>query len=345
VVLDRCNVWPFAVSFGIVLSRPPPAHTSEAALRTLRPHRELLKEIRAAVGRVIRGKPDAIELLLLTMLAGGHALVEDVPGVGKTTLAKALARVFQVGFSRVQFTPDLLPTDILGSLVLDPSEGTFSFHRGPIFTNVLLADEINRASPRTQSALLEAMSESQVTIDGTTYPLAPPFFVFATQNPHEFSGTYPLPEAQLDRFLIRIAVGYPGVDEELAMLYARQRDEPLDELVALASREDLEAIQTAVRNVEVKPAVGRYLLAVISATREHKDVVLGASPRGTLSLFRATQARAYLSGRAYVSPDDVQALAGPVLAHRITLTPEARYGGRGPEGVLTDVLQNLRVPV
>ena len=328
-----------------MLSRPPPAHTSEAALRTLRPHRELLKEIRAAVGRVIRGKPDAIELLLLTILAGGHALVEDVPGVGKTTLAKALARVFQVGFSRVQFTPDLLPTDILGSLVLDPTEGSFSFHRGPIFTNVLLADEINRASPRTQSALLEAMSEAQVTVDGTTYPLAPPFFVFATQNPHEFSGTYPLPEAQLDRFLIRIAVGYPGVDEELAMLYARQRDDPLDELVALASREDLEAIQIAVRDVEVKPAVGRYLLAVISATREHKDVVLGASPRGTLSLFRASQARAYLSGRAYVSPDDIQALAAPVLAHRITLTPEARYGGRGPEGVLIDVLSSLRVPV
>ncbi len=328
-----------------MLSRPPPAHTSESALRTLRPHRELLKEIRVAVGRVIRGKADAIELLLLTLLAGGHALVEDVPGVGKTTLAKALARVFQVGFSRVQFTPDLLPTDILGSLVLDPAQGSFSFHRGPIFTNVLLADEINRASPRTQSALLEAMSESQVTVDGTTYPLAPPFFVFATQNPHEFSGTYPLPEAQLDRFLIRIAVGYPGADEELAMLYARQRDEPLDELVALASREDLEAIQTAVRNVEVKPAVGRYLLGVVAATRGHKDVVLGASPRGTLSLFRAAQARAYLSGREYVSPDDIQALAAPVLAHRITLTPEARYGGRGAEGVLSDVLQNLRIPV
>jgi MoxR-like ATPase len=328
-----------------VLSRPPPAHTSEAALRTLKPHRELLKEIRSAVGRVIRGKPDAIELLLLTILAGGHALVEDVPGVGKTTLAKALARVFQVGFSRVQFTPDLLPTDILGSLVLDPTEGSFSFHRGPVFTNVLLADEINRASPRTQSALLEAMSEAQVTVDGTTYPLEPPFFVFATQNPHEFSGTYPLPEAQLDRFLIRIAVGYPGADEELAMLYARQRDDPLNELVALASRDDLEAIQIAVRNVEVKPAVGRYLLGVVSATRAHKDVVLGASPRGTLSLFRATQARAYLSGRAYVSPDDIQALAAPVLAHRITLTPEARYGGRGPEGVLSDVLQHLRVPV
>jgi MoxR-like ATPase len=328
-----------------VLSRPPPAHIPQSTLSDLTAHRDLLKAIRVAVGRVIRGKPDAIEMLLLALLAGGHALVEDVPGVGKTTLAKALARVFQVGFSRVQFTPDLLPTDILGSLVLDPTQGSFSFHRGPIFTNVLLADEINRASPRTQSALLEAMSESQVTVDGTTYPLAPPFFVFATQNPHEFSGTYPLPEAQLDRFLIRIAVGYPAAEEEIAMLYARQRDEPLDELVALASREDLEAIQAAVRNVEVKPAVGRYLLGVVAATREHKDVVLGASPRGTLSLFRAAQARAYLSGRAYVSPDDIQALAAPVLAHRIMLTPEARYGGRGAEGVLTDVVQNLRVPV
>jgi MoxR-like ATPase len=328
-----------------VLSRPPPAQVPTNGLSALTAHRDLLRAIRVAVERVIRGKSDAIELLLLALLAGGHALVEDVPGVGKTTLAKAIARVFQVGFSRVQFTPDLLPTDILGSLVLDPTQGSFSFHRGPIFTNVLLADEINRASPRTQSALLEAMSESQVTVDGTTYPLNPPFFVFATQNPHEFSGTYPLPEAQLDRFLIRIAVGYPAVDEELAMLYARQRQDPLDELVAMASREDLESIQAAVRNVEVKPAVGRYLLGVVSATRAHKDVVLGASPRGTLALFRATQARAYLSGRAYVSPDDVQALAAPVLAHRITLTPEARYGGRGTEGVLTEVLQNLRVPV
>src|SRR5882672_10143194 len=212
-------------------------------------HHELLGRIRAAVAGVIQGKPEAIELLLLAVLAGGHVLVEDVPGVGKTTLAKAIARVFQVGFSRVQFTPDLLPTDILGSLVLDPREGSFSFHRGPIFTNVLLADEINRASPRTQSALLEAMSESQVTVDGTTYPLLPPFFVFATQNPHEFSGTYPLPEAQLDRFLVRVGIGYPAEEEELAMLYARQHEEPLNALVALASGEDLAMIQAAVRNV------------------------------------------------------------------------------------------------
>ena len=310
-----------------------------------RGHSELLAEIRTAVGRVIRGKPEAIELLLLALLAGGHALVEDVPGVGKTTLAKALARVFRVGFSRVQFTPDLLPADILGSLVLDPAQGSFSFHRGPIFTNVLLADEINRASPRTQSALLEAMSEAQVTVDGITYPLAPPFFVFATQNPHEFAGTYPLPEAQLDRFLVRIGIGYPTEDEELSMLYARQREDPLDRLTPVASAEDLTAIQAAVHAVEVKPAVARYLLSVVSATRDHKDVVLGASPRGTLSLFRASQARAFLNGRTYVSPDDVQALAGPVLGHRITLTPEARYGGRGTAGVLRDVVQSLRVPI
>jgi MoxR-like ATPase len=297
------------------------------------------------VGRVIRGKPEAIELLLLALLAGGHALVEDVPGVGKTTLAKALARVFQVGFSRVQFTPDLLPADILGSLVLDPAQGSFSFHRGPIFTNVLLADEINRASPRTQSALLEAMSEAQVTVDGTTYPLAQPFFVFATQNPHEFAGTYPLPEAQLDRFLVRVAIGYPTADEELSMLYARQREDPLDHLKPLARAEELMALQAAVQNVEVKPAVGRYLLSVVAATRDHKDVVLGASPRGTLALFRAAQARALLNGRAYVSPDDVQALAGPVLGHRVVLTPEARYGGRGADGILRDVVQGLRVPV
>jgi MoxR-like ATPase len=308
-------------------------------------HRDLLARIRAAVGKVIQGKPEAVELLLLAVLAGGHVLVEDVPGVGKTTLAKAIARVFQVTFSRVQFTPDLLPADILGSLLLDPREGSFSFHRGPIFTSVLLADEINRASPRTQSALLEAMSEAQVTVDGVTYPLGPPFFVFATQNPHEYSGTYPLPEAQLDRFLIRIGIGYPAESAELAMLYARQYQDPLDSLQPVASEKDLLAMQTAVHAVEVKPAIGRYLLAITAATREHKDVVLGASPRGTLALFRAAQARAYASGRLYVSPDDVQALAFPVLGHRITITPEARYGGRGTEGVLQDVVASLRVPL
>jgi len=307
-------------------------------------HSELLAKIRKAVGEVIVGKPEAVELLLTAVLAGGHVLVEDVPGVGKTTLAKAIARVFHVDFSRVQFTPDLLPADILGSPVLDPRSGSFSFHRGPVFTHVLLADEINRASPRTQSALLEAMSEAQVTVDGTTYRLEPPFFVFATQNPHEFSGTYPLPEAQLDRFLLRVGLGYPAEAAELDMLYARQSRDPLDSLDPIATRDDLLAMQAAVREVEVKPAVGRYLLSLVTATRGHTDVVLGASPRGALALFRATQARAYARGRTYVTPDDVQQLAAPVLGHRLALTPEARYGGRGPARVLDDVVRNLRVP-
>jgi MoxR-like ATPase len=306
---------------------------------------ELLTRIRTAAGVVIQGKIEAIELLLVAVLAGGHVLVEDVPGVGKTTLAKALAQLFQVSFARVQFTPDLLPADILGSLVLNPREGSFSFHRGPIFTNVLLADEINRASPRTQSALLEAMSEAQVTVDGKTYPLAAPFFVFATQNPHEFAGTYPLPEAQLDRFLVRVGIGYPAADAEFAMLYARQHEDPLDSLNALASSDDLLEMQAAVRDVQVKPAVARYLLSVVTATREHKDIALGASPRGALALFRAAQARAYLNGRDYVGPDDVQALVVPALGHRIALSPEARYSGRGSDGVLRDILASVRVPL
>jgi MoxR-like ATPase len=296
------------------------------------------------VGEVIVGKPEAVELLLTAVLAGGHVLVEDVPGVGKTTLAKAIARVFHVEFSRVQFTPDLLPADIVGSPVLDPRSGSFSFHKGPVFTHVLLADEINRASPRTQSALLEAMSEAQVTVDGTCYRLEPPFFVFATQNPHEFSGTYPLPEAQLDRFLVRVALGYPSEAAELDMLYARQTRDPLDGLDPIATRDDLLAMQAAVREVEVKPAVGRYLLSLVTATRGHAEVVLGASPRGALALFRAAQARAYAQGRGYVTPDDVQQLAAPVLGHRLALTPEARYGGRGAARVLDDVMRGLRVP-
>jgi len=317
---------------------------ASVASRELALHAELLAQLRAAVGSVIVGKPEAVELLITAVLAGGHVLVEDVPGVGKTTLAKAIARVFQVEFSRVQFTPDLLPSDIIGSPVLDPRAGSFSFHKGPIFTHVLLADEINRASPRTQSALLEAMSEGQVTVDGTTYRLEPPFVVFATQNPHEFSGTYPLPEAQLDRFLVRVGLGYPSVSAELDMLYARQSHDPLDRLEPVATRADLLAMQAAVREVEVKPAVGRYLLSLVTATRGHADIVLGASPRATLALFRAAQARAYTEGRAYVTPDDVQALAVPVLGHRIALTPEARHGGRGPARVLEDVVQSLRVP-
>jgi MoxR-like ATPase len=303
-----------------------------------------LAEIRRALGRVIHGKAEVIELLLVGVLGGGHVLIEDVPGVGKTTLAKALSRTFRATFARVQFTPDLLPSDILGAQILNPKDGSLSFHEGPVFTNVLLADEINRASPRTQAALLEAMSEAQVTIDGATHGLPAPFFVIATQNPVDYQGTYPLPEAQLDRFLIRIGVGYPAMADELAMLYARQREDPLDAVEALATMEDLRAMQAEVREVEVKEPVAEYLLRVVAATRDHRSVELGVSPRGAIALFRAAQARAFLAGRRYASPDDVERLAGPVLAHRLGLTTEARYGGTTAGAILAGIVKDVPVP-
>jgi MoxR-like ATPase len=240
---------------------------------------KLIDRIRKALGSVIQGKPEVIDLLLVGVLGGGHVLVEDVPGVGKTTLAKALARTFRIAFTRVQFTPDLLPADILGAQVLNPREGSFAFHRGPVFTNVLLADEINRASPRTQSALLEAMNEAQATVDGVTHPLPQPFFVIATQNPVDYQGTYPLPEAQLDRFLVRIGVGYPAPDAELRMLFARQRENPLDAVDSVADEKQLIALQAEVREVEVKESVAKYMLRIIAATRDDKSLELGASPR------------------------------------------------------------------
>jgi MoxR-like ATPase len=304
----------------------------------------LLDRIRRTLGEVIHGKADVIDLLLVGVLGGGHVLVEDVPGVGKTTLAKALARTFDITFTRVQFTPDLLPADILGSQVLNPKEGTFAFHKGPVFTNVLLADEINRASPRTQSALLEAMNESQATVDGVTHPLPDPFFVLATQNPVDYQGTYPLPEAQLDRFLLRIGVGYPPPDGELKMLFTRQRSDPLAQVQAVADIEQLRALQAKVRDVEVKEAVAKYLLRVVAATRDNRDLELGVSPRGALAFFRASQARALLEGRTYVTPADVQALAAPVLAHRVLLTTQSKYGGTSAASVLAAIVRSLDVP-
>jgi MoxR-like ATPase len=304
----------------------------------------LLRQIRDVLGRVIRGKRDAIELLLVGVLGAGHVLIEDVPGVGKTTLAKALARVMAVEFARVQFTPDLLPADIVGSVVLHPREGTFSFQRGPIFTNVLLADEINRASPRTQSALLEAMNEGQVTVEATTYPLVQPFFVIATQNPVDFQGTYPLPEAQLDRFLLRLTMGYPAEDEELEMLRDRRDSDPLDAVTPLLGAAEIVELQRAVRQVQVRPAVARYLLRLVRATREHGELALGISPRGALALYRGAQARAAHDGRDNVSPADVQALAVPTLAHRVLPTQRARYGGTTPSAIIEEVVHSLRVP-
>lgn len=306
--------------------------------------KDVLSRARVALERVIRGKSDVIDLLLVGLLGAGHVLIEDVPGVGKTTLAKALARVVRVEFARVQFTPDLLPADILGSVVLNPKEGSFSFQRGPVFTNVLLADEINRASPRTQSALLEAMNEGQVTVEGTTHPLGQPFFVIATQNPVEFQGTYPLPEAQLDRFLIRITMGYPPEEDELAMLRDRRLGDPLDALVPIADGAQIAQLQQLVRRVEVRPQVERYLLALVHATRAHADLQLGISPRGALALYRAAQARALLGGRGFASPDDVQALAVPTLAHRVLPTQRARYGGAAAATIVEEVVRSVRVP-
>jgi MoxR-like ATPase len=308
-------------------------------------HHELVKALRSGLAQVLRGKASVIDLALIGIFAGGHVLLEDVPGVGKTTLAKALARAFGVRFTRVQFTPDLLPGDITGSLVLNPEKGTFAFHRGPIFTNVLLADEINRASPRTQAALLEAMNESQVTVEGETHPLEAPFFVVATQNPADYQGTYPLPEAQLDRFLVRVAIGYPSAEDELAMLFARQKKDPLDDLVPLCTQRELVAIQEAVRSIEVKPLVGRYLLAIVQATRNDAELGVGVSPRGSLALFRAAQAHAFLDERDYVSPEDIKAIAVATLSHRIALRDEVRYAGGDGADVVTRIVSTVRVPV
>jgi len=308
-------------------------------------HDETVARLREALGTVIRGKPDRIELLLVGLLAGGHVLLEDVPGVGKTTLAKALARCFTIDFARVQFTPDLLPADILGGLVLNPADGSFSFHRGPIFTNVLLADEINRASPRTQSALLEAMNEAQVTVEGATHPLPQPFCVIATQNPVDFHGTYPLPEAQLDRFLLRFALGYPAPEQEMKILFAHQQADPIASLEPVATADELTEIQRAVAEVLVKPDVAEYMLRLVGATRDHELIELGVSTRGALAFFRAGQARAFLSGRSYASPDDYQRLAVPTLAHRIVLTSEARYTGATPGAVVADLVAQTAIPV
>ncbi|NLN63257.1 MAG: MoxR family ATPase [Myxococcales bacterium] len=303
-----------------------------------------LSRVLSAIRSVIRGKDDIVQDLLMALLAQGHVLLEDAPGTGKTTLAKALARSLDMRFSRIQFTPDLLPTDLLGNAVLDPRDGSFTFHEGPVFTHLLLADEINRASPRTQSALLEAMNESQVTIDNNTRMLPAPFFVVATQNPSDFHGTYPLPEAQLDRFLIRLSLGYPQAEAELQLLLDRQTQEPLDALVPLLSAADVLAWQEQVRHVRVEEDIARYIIRLMDRTREHADIALGASPRASLNLFRASQAQAYLSSREYVIAADVQALFFKVVAHRIRLTRQASYSGRSEAQVLREILDTESVP-
>jgi MoxR-like ATPase len=303
-----------------------------------------LSSLQAQLGRVILGKPEAIEHVVVALVAGHHLLMEDVPGVGKTTLAKALARCFSGEFRRVQFTPDLLPADILGSSVYSPRDGSFTFKEGPVFANVLLADEINRASPRTQSALLEAMSEGQVSSEGVTRVLPSPFLVLATQNPVEFHGTYPLPEAQLDRFGLRIGLGYPAAEQEADVLFSQAERHPLESVTPVLSAADVVALQAESRRTRVERSLGRYMVALAEATRRHPSVRLGCSPRGTLALFRAAQARALLEGRAFVVPEDVKTQAVPVLAHRLGLETKARYTGVSKEDIVREVLEGVAVP-
>jgi MoxR-like ATPase len=303
-----------------------------------------LEALQQTLSQVIRGKGEAIEILLTALLAGGSVLLEDVPGVGKTTLAKALAKSLDSEFRRVQFTPDLLPTDILGSSVYNPKEGTFTFHRGPIFCNVLLADEINRASPRTQSALLEAMSEGQATIEGQRYDLPVPFLVLATQNPVEFHGTYPLPEAQLDRFLIQLNLGYPDAAMEVAMLFDQAVSLPVDHVQPVFTLPEVAALQREVRLVLVEQSIAEFIVQLVQQTRQHALLKLGVSPRGSIMLFRAAQAMAYLSGRRFALPDDVLKVAPYVLAHRLVLTSKARFGAVSKRAIIDEILKQIPVP-
>ena len=296
------------------------------------------------VERVIQGKREAVELMLVTLLAEGHLLLEDVPGVGKTSLAKALARSIDISFGRIQFTPDLLPSDVVGINVWNRTESSFEFRPGPIFNGIVLGDEINRASPKTQSALLEAMAEEQATVDGTTYRLSSPFMVIATQNPIEYEGTYPLPESQLDRFLMRISIGYPSAEGEIQILTTHGRGGTLDTLEPVVSSADVLDMIASVRNAHVSPEVARYLVDLAEATRRHPALALGMSPRATLAWQRAARAYAALAGRSFVMPDDVKALAHHVLGHRLLLTPEAELQGRSTSDAIDDVLRTVPTP-
>jgi MoxR-like ATPase len=302
-------------------------------------------KIIANVEKVIIGKRPQIVLSLVSLFCEGHLLVEDVPGVAKTMLARALARSIGCTFKRLQCTPDLLPTDVTGVSIFNQKTAEFEFRPGPVFAQILLTDEINRTTPRTQSALLEAMAEIRVTVDGQTYKLEPPFFVIATQNPIDHEGTFPLPEAQLDRFLIRINLGYPSKDEEAKMLERLQRGHPIEELAPVVSAADVLACQRAVREVYVDDKVRNYLLEIVRVTREHEDIQLGASPRASIALFRTGQALAAISGRNYVLPDDIKRLAQAVLGHRLILKPESRLRKMTAAAIVNEILTRVRVPL
>ena len=303
------------------------------------------EQILDEVERAVVGKRDALELVLLGILADGHVLIEDFPGLAKTLAARAFAQVTSIGFTRVQFTPDLMPSDVTGSSIYNQREGDFEFRPGPIFTNLLLADEINRAPPKTQAALLEAMQERQVTIEGTTHLLAPPFLVLATQNPIEYEGTYPLPEAQLDRFMLRIGIGYPEREDEWEVLERRlERGADEVELEPVVGRDELLEMQRAIEQVHVDHSVGLYMVDLVAATRDAPGVQVGASPRGSLALLKLSRCRAAIDGRTYVTPDDVKSVAVPALAHRLSLRPELWVQRLRPEDLVLELLDRVPTP-
>jgi MoxR-like ATPase len=306
---------------------------------------QVAARVRENIQKVIVGKGLVIDLALVAVLCEGHILIEDVPGIGKTTLARSIAASLGCTFRRIQFTPDLLPSDVTGISYFNQKVQEFEFRPGPVMSQVVLADEINRATPRTQSALLEAMQERQVTVDGQTYPLSRPFLVLATQNPIELEGTFPLPEAQVDRFLIRLAIGYPTKEEEHTILLRFEQQDPLEDLAPVTTPGELVGVQQQVRQVRVEESVRGYIVDVVRATREHHEIQLGASPRGTLALYRCAQALAAIRGRAYVLPDDVKYLVPYVLTHRILISPATRLRGRLVADVLMDVIETVPVPV
>jgi MoxR-like ATPase len=308
---------------------------------------DLASAVQRVVGnveRVIVGKAEPVAFSLIAVICHGHVLIEDVPGVGKTVLTKAIARSIGCTFKRIQFTPDLLPSDVTGVSIYNQKTGNFEYRAGPIMAQIVLADEINRATPKTQSALLEAMEETQITVDGTSYRLPEPFMVMATQNPIEYEGTFPLPEAQLDRFMMNISLGYPKASDEINILDTHQHHHPLEDLAQIMTAEELVLIQQQVRAVHVDPSIREYIVAIANATRNHQNIYLGASPRGSLALFRATQALAAMRGRGFVIPDDVKLLARPTLAHRIIVTPAARVRSITSTALLEEILQNVPVP-
>ena len=321
-----------------VESSPPPAAANVSAVA------DLAKRLIANVETAIVGKRKQLVLSLVAWLSGGHLLLEDVPGVAKTMLARALAKSVGCEFKRVQCTPDLLPSDVTGTSIFNQKTSEFEFRPGPVFTQILLADEINRATPRTQASLLEAMAESRVTVDGTTHELEKPFLVIATQNPVDHEGTFPLPEAQLDRFLMRFSLGYPSLEEEMRMLEMLQHTHPVDRLQPVAQAEELVAAQKAIRKVHVDPRVRQYFLQIITQTRQHPDLALGGSPRASIALFRCGQAMAAIRGKGFVSPDDIKRVLAPVMNHRLILQPESRLRKLTADSVLQEIVGEIAVP-